>query len=87
MSEENNINIILTKEEAQEKFNKFMKNRNDEVSITFKKIFIEPYIDKNTGKLSEKLSQETRDFLLKDNGMGVIPANIPGELTEFRNKN
>jgi hypothetical protein len=48
---------------------------------------LENYIDKSTGKLSEKLSIEARNFLEKDNGLGVIPENIANELLEFRTNN
>ena len=84
--EENKLDIILTIDEAQKSFNQFNEKRNNEVNSTFKSIQLEHYIDKKTGKLSETLSEETRDFLNKDNGLGVIPQKILDELTQFRIK-
>ncbi len=85
--EENKINIILTKEEAQNSFNNFNNSRNQEIIEVYKTSMNKHYIDKNTNKLSEKLSKEARDFLTQDNGFGKIPPNILNELTEFRKMN
>lgn len=83
---ENNLDIILTKDEAHVSFNKFNKDRNDIVNTVFRDRFLDSYIDKNTGKLSEKINNETKEFILKDDGLSIIPKHISDELAEFRIK-
>ncbi len=84
--EENNLDIILTEEDAKKTFDEFNKERDNVVQVAFRKEMIKPYIDKKTGNLSNCLSIEARDFLLHDDGLRAIPPVILNELTEFRTK-